>query len=360
MPARPPTDLPAPLRHLARRPAALDRQRRADRRRTAISRSPAGRCRRCASTTARAAADRAARDRLSPRLRRPLLGGTVELQVNTLAILRTDGQDTQRAFAGARWDLRRFTALGPGGDAHRLWPRRRLPHRRHARDTLTASYRGDRRLARPRRSARWRPTCAGRSSASCSAARSGSRRASRSSPRRRPRNLRIPNEDARAVDLEDSQPLRAQPLPRLRPLGGSAAASPTALEWALDLPGFAIAHGRRAELSPDRQAERSCPTAPACPTASPTSSGAPTCACATSSRSPTATGSTRTIFAVRRNEVDADARHAHDLCHCSAICASTATSTPRSRICATARRCASAGASSSRATGRCSARRWST
>lgn len=39
-------------------------------------------------------------------------GGTVEVQGNSLSILRFDGQDTQRAFASARWDLRRFTRLG--------------------------------------------------------------------------------------------------------------------------------------------------------------------------------------------------------------------------------------------------------
>ena len=42
----------------------------------------------------------------------PLLGGQVELQLNTLAIGRTSGQDTQRAFAGATWNLRGLTGLG--------------------------------------------------------------------------------------------------------------------------------------------------------------------------------------------------------------------------------------------------------
>ena len=46
------------------------------------------------------------------RLTDPLFGGQFELQVNTLAIGRTAGQDTQRAFAGVRWDLRRLTSLG--------------------------------------------------------------------------------------------------------------------------------------------------------------------------------------------------------------------------------------------------------
>lgn len=48
------------------------------------------------------------------RLRMPdqVAGGKVELQLNTLAIGRSSGQDTQRAFASARWDLRRLTSLG--------------------------------------------------------------------------------------------------------------------------------------------------------------------------------------------------------------------------------------------------------
>ncbi|PQM27949.1 LPS-assembly protein LptD [Sphingopyxis lindanitolerans] len=46
------------------------------------------------------------------RLADPLLGGQIELQLNTLAIARTAGQDTQRAFAGATWNLRGLTGLG--------------------------------------------------------------------------------------------------------------------------------------------------------------------------------------------------------------------------------------------------------
>ena len=42
----------------------------------------------------------------------PVLGGTVQLQANSLAILRIEGQDTQRAFASAEWDLRRLTPWG--------------------------------------------------------------------------------------------------------------------------------------------------------------------------------------------------------------------------------------------------------
>ena len=36
-----------------------------------------------------------------------LLGGVAQVQLNTLALTRTEGQDTQRAFVAARWDLTR-------------------------------------------------------------------------------------------------------------------------------------------------------------------------------------------------------------------------------------------------------------
>jgi len=46
------------------------------------------------------------------RIDEPLLGGKLDLQFNTLAITRTDGQDTQRAFASATWSLRKLTGMG--------------------------------------------------------------------------------------------------------------------------------------------------------------------------------------------------------------------------------------------------------
>lgn len=42
----------------------------------------------------------------------PVLGGRTQIQLNSLAIGRAGGQDTQRAFASARWDLRRLTSMG--------------------------------------------------------------------------------------------------------------------------------------------------------------------------------------------------------------------------------------------------------
>lgn len=40
------------------------------------------------------------------------LGGRLEVRANTLAVTRTDGQDTQRALAQVRWDASRYTPLG--------------------------------------------------------------------------------------------------------------------------------------------------------------------------------------------------------------------------------------------------------
>ena len=48
------------------------------------------------------------------RLRLPdkILGGQVQVQANSLGIIRTAGQDTQRAFASVEWNLRTITPLG--------------------------------------------------------------------------------------------------------------------------------------------------------------------------------------------------------------------------------------------------------
>ncbi|GAC1580448.1 MAG: LPS-assembly protein LptD [Sphingomicrobium sp.] len=46
------------------------------------------------------------------RLKNPVLGGKVELEANSLAITRIDGQDTQRAFIQAQWAMRRLTNWG--------------------------------------------------------------------------------------------------------------------------------------------------------------------------------------------------------------------------------------------------------
>lgn len=138
------------------------------------------------------------------RLRLPELiaGGRVSAQVNALAIARSDGQDTQRLFASARWDLRRLT---PWGQEVLLtaYGRGDLYHSKDNALTTTALYRGN-------------PGFEGRAVGSLAAEVrwpligefwSGMQRIT---PRLQlvatphVRNFDIPNEDARAVDLEDS------------------------------------------------------------------------------------------------------------------------------------------------------------
>ncbi|MET0371901.1 MAG: LPS assembly protein LptD [Sphingobium sp.] len=136
------------------------------------------------------------------RLADPVLGGQVQLQANSLAITRTHGQDTQRAFVAAEWNLRRLTGLGQEltltgylrGDAY------------HSSDndlTTTVSYRGDpgwqaRGIAAVAADLRW-PFMG---SAFGGIQRIAPRLQIVAAPRLA--NLAVPNEDARAVDLEDS------------------------------------------------------------------------------------------------------------------------------------------------------------
>lgn len=46
------------------------------------------------------------------RFKDPWAGGVFQIELNTLALTRTGGQDTQRVFASAEWDLRKITPLG--------------------------------------------------------------------------------------------------------------------------------------------------------------------------------------------------------------------------------------------------------
>lgn len=75
------------------------------------------------------------------RITDPLLGGTVTLRGNSLAITRDQGQDTQRALASAQWDLRRVTGLGQVVQLTAL-ARGDVYHTANAAQTPIASYRG--------------------------------------------------------------------------------------------------------------------------------------------------------------------------------------------------------------------------
>jgi LPS-assembly protein len=167
----------------------------------------------------------------------PLLGGKLELQANSLSIVRIDGQDTQRAFASARWDLRRLTPMGQEllltafarGDVY---------HTDEAQETDVAIYRGDngwhtRGIGALAAEVRW---------PFVGAAFGGIQRLE---PRVQlvltppTENLDIPNEDARAVDLEDSNLFALSRFPGYdRWEDGSRITY--GLDWALDRPNLSI------------------------------------------------------------------------------------------------------------------------
>ena len=131
-----------------------------------------------------------------------VLGGQIELQANSLAIMRRHGQDTQRAFARAQWDLTRVTGLGQvvtltgmlRGDVY---------HSDENWLTATASYRGNpgwetRGVALAALDVQW--PFVGQALGGTMVW----------TPRVQMvttppiKNLSIPNEDSRAIDLEDS------------------------------------------------------------------------------------------------------------------------------------------------------------
>jgi LPS-assembly protein len=136
------------------------------------------------------------------RLPDPVLGGRFELQANSLAITRTSGQDTQRAFASARWDLRRITGMGQEVTLTAL-ARGDVYHSDENDSTVTAIYRGNpgwetRGLATAAIDVKW--PLVGQFAGGNQVL--TPRFQIVASPELR--NLEVPNEDARAIDLEDS------------------------------------------------------------------------------------------------------------------------------------------------------------
>ncbi len=163
--------------------------------------------------------------------------GRVELQANSLAILRTGGQDTQRAFAAARWDRRSITGFGQEliltayarGDVY------------HANDTeLTpvAFYRGKE---------GWSARGIGALAAELRWPFIGEFMggAQRLTPRVQivasppTKNLRIPNEDARSIELEDSNLFALNRFPG-HDRWEDGTRITYGVDWALDLPKIAF------------------------------------------------------------------------------------------------------------------------
>jgi LPS-assembly protein len=131
-----------------------------------------------------------------------LAGGRAELEANSLAITRIDGQDTQRAFASVRWDLRRLTRWGQQL-TFTAYGRGDVYHTDEAQDTTVDIYRGTN---------GWHARAIGALAADLQWPLIGPALGGiqRLVPRLQlvltppTQNLDIPNEDARSVDLEDS------------------------------------------------------------------------------------------------------------------------------------------------------------
>ena len=136
------------------------------------------------------------------RLANTVLGGNVQLQANSLALLRNEGQDTQRAFAGAQWDLKRLTGMGQVVTLTAL-VRGDVYNTNNVEATVTESYRGDegwttRGIATAAIDIEW--PFVGEAFGGTQVFKP--RVQFVASPKIR--NLAVPNEDARAIDLEDS------------------------------------------------------------------------------------------------------------------------------------------------------------
>jgi LPS-assembly protein len=166
----------------------------------------------------------------------PLLGGVFTFQANTLAITRREGEDTQRAFVSAQWDLSRITRWGQKvtftalarGDAYNSSNVLESP----------AVYRGlsgfqTRGIGALAVDVKW-PLVGGFMGA-----------VQRLTPRVQivasPRidNSSVPNEDSRAVDLEDDNLFALNRFPGYDRFEDSSRVTYGA-EWALAWPGLTI------------------------------------------------------------------------------------------------------------------------
>ncbi len=167
----------------------------------------------------------------------PVLGGQIELQANTLAITRTAGQDTQRAFARAEWNLRRITALGQEVTFTAL-VRGDMYHSDENEVTLTPTYRGlpgwqARGIAIGAVDVKW-PFVGGFLGGTQVLT---PRIQLVASPPIE--NLDIPNEDARAIDLEDSNLFALNRFPGYDRVEDGARVTYGA-DWSAEFPGWRI------------------------------------------------------------------------------------------------------------------------
>lgn len=165
------------------------------------------------------------------------LGGVATIRLNTLALTRADGQDTQRAFASAQWDWRRITGLGQELTVTALG-RGDIYHTDNIAATPVPSYRGTegwqgRAFAAGAVDLRW-PFVGTLGDGT-----------QRLTPRVQIAltspidNIDIPNEDSRAFELEDGNIFALNRFPGADRFEDGARIT-YGLEWAYNRPGFAI------------------------------------------------------------------------------------------------------------------------
>ncbi|MEM6475590.1 MAG: LPS assembly protein LptD [Pseudomonadota bacterium] len=167
----------------------------------------------------------------------PVLGGDLQLQANTLALLRTDGQDTQRAFAGAKWDLSTLTGMGQIVTVTAL-ARGDLYHTSDTLSTITEVYRGNegwtaRAIATAAVDLEW--PFVGEAFGGTQVL--TPRIQLVASPRIE--NLAVPNEDARAIDLEDSNLFALNRFPGYDRVEDGARLT-WGVDWELTRPGLRV------------------------------------------------------------------------------------------------------------------------
>ena len=171
------------------------------------------------------------------RFQDPILGGNAQLHLNTLSISRRYGQDTQRAFAEARWDIRKLTTMGQEITLTAL-TRGDVYHSEDNDLTQTFSYRGNpgwqaRAIATAAIDAKW--PFAG--SAFGGTQTLTPRVQVVASPTIA--NQSVPNEDSRAVDLEDTNLFSLNRFPGYDRYEDNVRAT-YGVEWSLSRPGLQI------------------------------------------------------------------------------------------------------------------------
>ncbi len=167
----------------------------------------------------------------------PILGGQLQLQANTLSLIRTDGQDTQRAFAGATWNLSTLTDLGQVVTLTGL-VRGDVYNTNDTLSTVTAVYRGNegftgRAIATAAVDIEW--PFVGEAFGGTQVLKP--RVQIVASPPIR--NLAVPNEDARAIDLEDSNLFSLNRFPGYDRVEDGVRVT-WGVDWELNKPGWRV------------------------------------------------------------------------------------------------------------------------